>query len=91
VTLVTGPKQIFFARLQGHFGQRDRSASGKTANSLMALGHQRLPDPNTFGRDPGSGRAHSRPETAHGLVFTESAPADLVAVDCSVELAAQAR
>jgi hypothetical protein len=37
--LVTGPRQIFFARLQGHFGQRDRSASGKMANSLMALGY----------------------------------------------------
>jgi hypothetical protein len=30
VTLVTGPGLIFFARLQDHFGQRDRSASGKT-------------------------------------------------------------
>jgi hypothetical protein len=30
LTLVTGPRQIFFARLQDHFGQRDRSASGKT-------------------------------------------------------------
>ena len=30
MTLVTGPRQIFFARLQDHFGQRDRSASGKT-------------------------------------------------------------
>jgi hypothetical protein len=47
VTLVTGPRQIFFARLQAHFGQRDRSASGETAISygtwpLTSAGPQTL-------------------------------------------------
>ena len=45
MTLVTGPRQIFFARLQDHFGQRDRSASGKTGQ--FSHGTWLLPDPNT--------------------------------------------